>query len=63
MTYKNWSVVISQERNGLVVDYADAQGNVYSEPFCFYSYEEAETYGKLCVDQAIRSASKLDKLI
>ncbi len=59
MTYKSWNVVISKERNGLVVDYADSQGNVYSEPFCFYSYEEAEVYGKLCVDKAIRSATQL----
>jgi len=59
MTYKNWNIVISKERNGLVVDYADSQGNVYNEPFCFYSYEEAETYGKLCIDQAIRSATNL----
>jgi len=59
MTYKNWDVVISKERNGLVVDYVDSQGNVYSEPFCFCSYEEAEVYGKICVDKAIRSVMKL----
>jgi hypothetical protein len=54
MTYKNWNIVTSKEHNGIGVDYIDPKGNKYSEPFCFHTYEEAESYGKICVDQSIR---------
>lgn len=58
MTYKNWTIITSKEQHGIVVDYIDSEGNKYSEPFCFPTYEEASAYGKLCVDRLIRLGTK-----
>jgi hypothetical protein len=54
MNYKQWSLVTKKELNGIAVDYTDPEGQVYSEPFCFYTLEEALDYGKLCIDKTIR---------
>lgn len=58
MIYKNWNIITSEEQNGIVVDYVDPQGNKHSEPYRFHTYEEAENYGKLCVDQSIQSKTQ-----
>jgi len=55
MTYKDWILLTKQELNGIAVDYTDPEGKSYSAPFCFYTLEEALNYGKLCIDQSIRS--------
>ncbi|HAA27157.1 MAG TPA: hypothetical protein DCE56_05075 [Cyanobacteria bacterium UBA8553] len=55
MTYKDWILLTKKELNGIAVDYTDPEGQLYSEPFCFYTLEEALNYGKLCIDQSIRS--------
>jgi hypothetical protein len=55
MNYKNWSLLPKKELNGIAVDYTDPNGQVYSAPFCFYTLEEALNYGKMCIDQSIRS--------
>lgn len=54
MVYKNWNIVTSEEYNGIVVDCVDPKGNRYREPFCFSTYDEAVSYGKMCIDQLIR---------
>ncbi|HEY9599938.1 MAG TPA: hypothetical protein V6D33_19935 [Cyanophyceae cyanobacterium] len=54
MNYKQWSLVTKQELNGIAVDYTDPEGKVYTEPFCFYTLEEALSYGKMCIDKTIR---------
>ncbi|HEY9652151.1 MAG TPA: hypothetical protein V6C95_15910 [Coleofasciculaceae cyanobacterium] len=54
MNYKQWSLVTKQELNGIAVDYTDPEGKVYTEPFCFYTLEEALNYGKMCIDKTIR---------
>jgi hypothetical protein len=54
MTYKQWSLLIKKELNRIAVDYVDPSGQVYSEPFCFYTLDEALTYGKMCIDHSIR---------
>lgn len=54
MNYKQWSLVTKQELNGIAVDYTDPEGKVYTEPFCFYTLEEALSYGKMCIDKSIR---------
>ena len=58
MIYKQWVLNIKQEWNGITVDYFDPEGNCYSEPFCFPTPNEAVSYGRLRVDQLIRSKSK-----
>lgn len=55
MTYKDWILLTKEELNGISVDYTDPEGKSYSAPFCFYTLEEALNYGKLCIDQSIRS--------
>jgi len=57
MTYKQWNLLTKQELNGIAIDYTDPQGQAYSAPFCFHTLEEALNYGKLCIDQSIRSRS------
>jgi hypothetical protein len=57
MIYKQWVLNIKQEWNGITVDYFDPEGNCYSEPFCFPTPNEAVSYGRLRVDQLIRSNS------
>ncbi|HEY9709014.1 MAG TPA: hypothetical protein V6D48_12505 [Oculatellaceae cyanobacterium] len=61
MTYKDWILLTKQELNGIAVDYTDPEGQSYSEPFCFYTLEEALNYGKLCIDQSIRSRKLTNK--
>lgn len=58
MTYKEWNLLTRQESNGIAVDYTDPEGQSYSAPFCFHTLEEALNYGKLCIDQSIRSRSQ-----
>lgn len=58
MIYKNWNIVTSKEYNGVVVDYVDPEGNWYSAPFRFYTNDEAESYGKICIDQSIQLKAK-----
>lgn len=55
MNYKEWNLLTKQEMNGIGVDYTDPEGQCYSAPFCFHTLEEALNYGKLCIDQSIRS--------
>jgi len=55
MTYKQWSLLINKELNRIAVDYVDPSGQVYSEPFCFYTLDEALSYGKMCIDRSIGS--------
>ena len=55
MTYKQWSLLINKELNRIAVDYVDPSGQVYSEPFCFYTLDEALSYGKMCIDRSISS--------
>jgi hypothetical protein len=55
MTYKEWSLLINKELNRIAVDYVDPSGQVYSEQFCFYTLDEALSYGKMCIDHSIRS--------
>lgn len=57
MTYKEWHLITIKEPKGIAVDYTDPQGQSYSTPFCFNTLEEALDYGKLCIDQSIRSKS------
>jgi hypothetical protein len=57
MTYKEWDLLTTEELNGIAVDYIDPQGKTYSEPFCFYTLEEALDYAKMRIDQSIRSKS------
>lgn len=59
--YKEWNLVTSEELNGIAVDYVDPEGKTYSAPFCFYSLEEALDYGKICIDQSIRSRQLVSK--
>ena len=61
MTYKDWILLTTQELNGIAVDYTDPEGQSYSAPFCFYTLEEALNYGKLCIDQSIRSRELTNK--
>ncbi len=61
MNYKQWSLVTKKELNGIAVDYTDPDGKVYSEPFCFYTLEEALNYGKMCIDQTIRTKQTMTK--
>ena len=61
MTYKQWHLVTKQELKGIAVDYTDPEGHSYSEPFCFYTLEEALNYGKLRIDQSIRSKEFVKK--
>lgn len=61
MTYKDWILLTKQELNGIAVDYTDPEGHSYSSPFCFYTLEEALNYGKLCIDQSIRSRELTNK--
>ncbi len=63
MSYKEWNLVTSKELNGIAVDYIDPEGHSYSAPFCFYTLEEALNYGKLCVDQSIRSKTSVSDRI
>lgn len=57
MTYKEWNLLTTEELNGIAVDYVDPEGTSYSEPFCFYSLEEALNYAKMRIDQSIRLKS------
>ena len=61
MTYKDWILLTKEELNGIAVDYTDPEGQSYSAPFCFYTLEEALNYGKLCIDQSIRSRELTNK--
>ena len=61
MTYKDWILLTKKELNGIAVDYTDPEGQLYSAPFCFYTLEEALNYGKLCIDQSIRSRELTNK--
>jgi hypothetical protein len=61
MNYKQWSLLIKKELNGIAVDYIDPSGQLYSEPFCFYTLEEALSYGKICIDKYTRSGALLNK--
>lgn len=58
MTYKQWILNIKQEWNGIAVDYTDPEGKEYSEPFCFFTIEEAQSYGQMCIDRLIQSRAK-----
>jgi hypothetical protein len=60
-SYKEWRLLTTQELNGIAVDYIDPEGQAYSGPFCFYTLEEALNYGKMCIDQSIRSRSSMSK--
>ena len=53
MTYKDWIIVATQEWNGLTVDYVDPEGNQYNEPFCFLTFDQALSYGQICIDRLI----------
>ncbi len=55
MIYKQWNLLAKKEGNCIAVDYTDPQGKLYSEPFCFYTLDDALNYGKVCVDRLIRS--------
>jgi hypothetical protein len=57
MNYKQWNLLPIAEGSGISIDYIDPQGNAYSAPFCFSTLDEALNYGKLCIDQLIRSKS------
>jgi hypothetical protein len=61
MNYKQWRLVTKEELQGVAVDYIDPDGKSYSEPFCFYTLEEALNYGKLCIDKSIRSKELIHK--
>ena len=61
MNYKQWRLVTKEELQGVAVDYIDPDGKSYSEPFCFYTLEEALNYGKLCIDKSIRSKQLMHK--
>ncbi len=63
MIYKNWNITTTKEQHGIVVDYSDSEGNRYSAPFCFHTYEEARRYGKLCVDQLTRTGVRNNLLL
>lgn len=58
MTYREWTLSIKKEWNGIVVEYFDPEGNRYSEPFCFPTFEEAKRYAQICIDRIIQSKSK-----
>jgi hypothetical protein len=55
MIYRQWNLFTRQEGNYIVVDFTDPDGKLYSEPFCFYTLDEALYYGKLCIDRFIRA--------
>jgi hypothetical protein len=55
MNYKQWNLLTKKEVSGIAVDYVDPDGKCYSAPFCFSTLDEALNYGKLCIDQSIRS--------
>jgi hypothetical protein len=61
MNYKQWRLITKEELQGVAVDYIDPEGKSYSEPFCFYTLEEALNYGKLCIDKSIRSKELIHK--
>jgi hypothetical protein len=61
MTYKEWILLTKQEENGIAIDYKDPEGHSYSVPFCFHNIEEALNYGKLCIDQLIRSKTLVNE--
>ena len=63
MNYKQWRLVTKEELQGVAVDYIDPDGKSYSEPFCFYTLEEALNYGKLCIDKSIRSKELIHKQV
>jgi hypothetical protein len=63
VTYKEWNLVTKEEWNRIAVDYIDPEGEVHSEPFCFYTLEEALSYGKMCIDQSIRSKELRNKKV
>jgi hypothetical protein len=58
MTYKEWNLVTSEELNGIAIDYIDPEGKSYSEPFCFYTLDEALNYGKMRIDQLVSLQKK-----
>lgn len=58
MTYKQWNLITKKEGNGIAVDYTDPQGNIYNEPFCFHTLDEAVSYGKMRIEQNIRKSEK-----
>lgn len=55
MNYKQWNLLPKKEGNYVVVDYTDPDGQLYSEPFCFSTLDEALNYAKLRIDQFIQS--------
>jgi hypothetical protein len=59
--YKQWILVAKKELNGIAVDYADPEGNHYSEPFCFPTLDEALSYGRICIDRLIEAKSSHQK--
>jgi hypothetical protein len=61
MAYKEWILLTKEELSGIAIDCIDPEGKTYSEPFCFYSLDEALSYGKMCIDKYIRSKSLLHK--
>lgn len=58
MTYKQWILVTQKEWNGIAIDYVDPEGNQYNEPFCFPTFDEAISYGQICIDRLIQSQPK-----
>lgn len=58
MTYKQWNLITKKEGNGIAVDYTDPQGNIYNEPFCFHTLDEALSYGRMCIEQTIRRSGR-----
>ncbi len=61
MNYKQWNLLPKKEGNYIAVDYIDPDGNVYSEPFCFSSLDAALDYGKLCIEQSLRTKAAQHK--
>ncbi len=58
MTYKEWNLLTSEQLNGIAIDYIDPEGKSYSEPFCFYTLDEALNYGKMRIDQLVSLQKK-----
>jgi hypothetical protein len=61
MIYRLWNLFTKKEGDYITIDYTDPEGKLYSEPFCFATFDEALYYGKLCIDRFIGSQSLVPK--
>lgn len=58
ITYKQWILLPKKEGSYIVVDYTDPEGNQYSEPLSFHTFDEALSFGRISIDQLIQAKCK-----